>query len=180
MIHYNDENSFGHALKGIVICLVILCGLLFLSSCATPQNAETKKEIDYSGDFRHLQSQVESLRTDVSKQLSITTDKLSNLKVENRTVFLSPPDSTGKQHVVQESTTTAAKEDQERQQVNETITASMQQLTTRVDSLMNKVDTLIKEQGRVVQLSWWDLHKDKVYAAVLILIVVLVVLKRKQ
>ena len=35
---------------------------------------------------------VESLRLDVNKQTKITTDKLSDLKIENTTVYLSDPD----------------------------------------------------------------------------------------
>lgn len=167
-------------MKGIKICLIILFALLLLSACATSKNAEMTKEVDYAADFSHLQSQMESLRTDFSKQTNTLTDKMSNLKVENRTVILSPPDSTGRQYPMQESTTTATKDDQERQEVNETVSLSIEQLTTLVDSLINKVDTLTREQSKVVELSWWNLHKDKVYAAILIVILVLLALKRKS
>lgn len=167
-------------MKGIKICLIILFALLLPSGCATSKNAEMTKEVDYAADFRRLQSQMESLRTDFSKQTNTLTDKMSNLKVENRTVILSAPDSTGRQYPMQESTTTATKDDQERQEVNETVSLSIEQLTTLVDSLINKVDTLTREQSKVVELSWWDLHKDKVYAAILIVILVLLALKRKS
>ena len=80
---------------------------------------ETEKQIDYSGEFNHIQSLIEALRTDVSKQTKITTDKLSDLKIENKTVYLSLPDSTGKQYPVKESTTTASKQEQERTEADE-------------------------------------------------------------
>lgn len=181
MIHYNDEETaFGTAIKGYIVCLIILCALLFLSACATPRNAETDKQTDYTSDFNWLKSQMESLRADFSKQTNSITDKMSNLKVENRTVILSPPDSTGRQYPIQESTTTATKDDQERQEVNETTTLSIDKLDARIDSLSNTVNTFIKEQSKVVELSWWDLYKDKIYAAILVVILVLSVLKRKS
>jgi hypothetical protein len=78
---------------------------------------ETQKQVDYSGELSRIQSIIESLRLDVNKQTKITTDKLSDLKIENKTVYLSLPDSTGKQYPVKESTTTASKQEQERQKL---------------------------------------------------------------
>lgn len=42
-----------------------------------------------------MRNLIESLQLDVNKQTKITTDKLSDLKIENTTVYLSDPDSTG-------------------------------------------------------------------------------------
>lgn len=145
--------------------LLIIC-LVWLSSCATSRNSDTQKQVDYSEDFLRIQNKIESLRADVTKQTQVTTDKLSNLKIENRTVILSPPDSTGKQHVVQESTTKASKDDKENTRIDETVNITIQQLTTQIDSLSNKVDALLKEKQTVVELSWWNLHKDAVYAGI--------------
>ena len=92
---------------------------IWFTSCKTSRNIETQKQIDYSGDFLHLQNLIESLRLDVNKQTKVTTDKLSDLKIENTTVYLSPPDSTGKQYPVKESTTTASKQEQERTEISE-------------------------------------------------------------
>ena len=79
---------------------------IWFTSCKTSRNMETQKQVDYSGELSRIQSIIESLRADASKQTKITTDKLSDLKIENKTVYLSLPDSTGKQYPVKESTTT--------------------------------------------------------------------------
>lgn len=143
---------------------------IWFTSCKTSRNMETEKQIDYSGDFLYLQNLIESLRLDVNKQTKITTDKLSDLKIENKTVYLSSPDSTGKQYPIKESTTTASKQDQERTEVDETLSITLQQFSNRLDTISNKVNALLNQREKVVELSWWDLHKDKVYCYVIGLI----------
>ena len=143
---------------------------IWFTSCKTSRNMETEKQIDYSGDFLYLQNLIESLRLDVNKQTKITTDKLSDLKIENKTVYLSSPDSTGKQYPIKESTTTASKQDQERTEVDETLSITLQQFSNRLDTISNKVNVLLNQKETVVELSWWDLHKDKVYIGIIILI----------
>ena len=145
---------------------------IWFTSCKTSRNMETEKQIDYSGDFLYLQNLIESLRLDVNKQTKITTDKLSDLKIENKTVYLSLPDSTGKQYLVKESTTTASKQEQERSEVDETLSITLQQFSNRLDTISNKVNALLNQREKVVELSWWDLHKDKVYIGVIILIII--------
>lgn len=156
----------------IYILTMLLMSGVWLSSCKTSRNIETDKHVDYSGEFQRLKSMIESLRLDVSKQTKITSEKLSDLKIENKTVFLSPPDSTGKQYPVQESTTTASKQERENTEVNETLLMTMQQFTNRLDSISNKVDAVLNQKETVVELSWWDLHKDKVYIAIIFLIII--------
>lgn len=133
---------------------------------------ETQKQIDYFGEFSRIQSMIESLRADVSKQTKITTDKLSDLKIENTTVYLSSPDSTGKQYPIKESTTTASKQEQERTEISETLLLTMQQFSNRLDTISNKVDAVLNQKEKIIELSWWDLHKDKVYLSVIVLIIV--------
>ena len=108
----------------------------------------------------------------MNKQTKVTTDKLSDLKIENKTVYLSLPDSTGKQYLVKESTTTASKQEQERSEVDETLSITLQQFSNRLDTISNKVNALLNQREKVVELSWWDLHKDKVYIGVIILIII--------
>ena len=119
-----------------------------------------------------MRNLIESLQLDVNKQTKITTDKLSDLKIENTTVYLSDPDSTGKQYPVKESTTTASKQEQERIEVDETLSITLQQFSNRLDTISNKVNALLNQREKVVELSWWDLHKDKVYIGVIILIII--------
>ena len=145
---------------------------IWFTSCKTSRNIETQKQIDYSGDFLYLRNLIESLRLDLNKQTKVTTDKLSDLKIENKTVYLSAPDSTGKQHPIKESTTTASKQEQERTEVYETLSITLQQLSNRLDTISNKVNVLLNQKETVVELSWWDLHKDKVYCCVIALLIV--------
>lgn len=155
----------------IYITMFLMSGIWF-TSCKTSHNIESQKQIDYSGDFLYLRNLIESLRLDVNKQTKITTDKLSELKFENKTVYLSLPDSTGKQYPVKESTTTASKQEQERTEVYETLSITLQQFSNRLDTISNKVNALLNQREKVVELSWWDLHKDKVYIGVIILIII--------
>ena len=143
---------------------------IWFTSCKTSRNIETQKQIDYSGDFLYLRNLIESLRLDVNKQTKITTDKLSDLKIENKTVYLSLPDSTGKQYPVKESTTTASKQEQERTEIYETLSITLQQFYKRLDTINNKMNALMNQKEKVIELSWWDLHKDKVYIGIIILI----------
>ena len=129
---------------------------IWFASCKTSRNMETQKQIDYSEDFLYLRNLIESLRLDV--------------KIENKTVYLSAPDSSGKQYPVKESTTTASKQDQERTEVDETLSITLQQFSNRLDTISNKVNALLNQREKVVELSWWDLHKDKVYCYVIGLI----------
>lgn len=159
-------------LTAIVSLLAVIICCLVCSSCQTSRNMEMQTQIDYSGDFNHIQSIIESLRTDISKQTKITTDKLSDLKIENKTVYLSVPDSTGKQYPVKESTTTASKQEQESIEVDEILSITLQRLSNRLDTLSNKVDAVLNQKEKVIELSWWDLHKDKVYYCIIGLLIV--------
>lgn len=145
---------------------------IWLSSCKTSRNIDTQKQIDYSGDFLYLRNLIESLRLDVNKQTKITTDKLRDLKIENTTVYLSAPDSTGKQYPVKESITTATKQDQERTEVDETLSITLQQLSNQLDTISNKVNAVLNQKEKMIELSWWDMHKDKVYIGIIVLIII--------
>ena len=161
----------------IYITIFLMSGIWF-TSCKTSRNMETQKQVDYSGELSRIQSIIESLRTDVSKQTKITTDKLSDLKIENKTVYLSLPDSTGKQYPVKESTTTASKQEQERTEVYETLSITLQQFSNRLDTINNKMNALMNQKEKVIELSWWDLHKDKVYVGIIVLIIIVLIVHK--
>lgn len=159
-------------MKRLLYLTIFLALGIWFCSCGSSKNIETQKQVDYSGDFSRIVNSIESLKADVSKRTKITTDKLSNLKVENKTVILSPPDSTGRQYPVQESTTTASKDEQEHTEINETLLKTMQQFSNRLDSISNKVDALLNQKENVVELSWWNLHKKKLFVILILLIIV--------
>lgn len=157
-------------MKALIYITIFLMSGIWFTSCKTSRNMEMQKQVDYYGEFQYLRNMIESLQMNVNKQTKITTDKLSDLKIENKTVYLSPPDSTGKQYPIKESTTTASKQDQERTEVDETLSITLQQFSNRLDTISNKVNALLNQREKVVELSWWDLHKDKVYCYVIGLI----------
>lgn len=173
--HVPDFRKF-FSVAGLIIYTIIM---LAFCSCATSKNTDTQKQVDYSNDLLHIQRSIESLRYDFTKQTKVTTDKLSNLKLENKTVYLSEPDSTGKQHTVKESTTIASKDEQERQEVDETIVSRMEQFSARLDSVSDKLDVLLNEKTKVVELSWWDLHQDAIISCIILFIICAVFIWRK-
>ena len=132
-----------------------------------------QKQVDYRGEFQFLRNAVESLRTDVSKQTKITTDKLSDLKIENTTVYFSSPDSIGKQYPIKESTTTASKREQERMEIDETLSLALKQFSNRLDSLNGKVDVMLNLKEKIVEISWWDIYKGKLYCAIVGLLIII-------
>lgn len=165
-------------MKTLIYITIFLMSGTWFTSCKASRNMETEKQIDYSGDFLYLQNLIESLRLDVNKQTKITTDKLSDLKIENKTVYLSLPDSTGKQYPVKESTTTASKQEQERTEVYETLSITLQQFSNRLDTISNKMNALMNQKEKVIELSWWDLHKDKVYVGIIVLIIIVLIVHK--
>lgn len=162
----------------IIYITILLMSAIWLSSCKASRNIEMQKQVDYSEEFQYLRNMIESLQMNVNKQTKITTDKLSDLKIENKTVYLSAPDSSGKQYPVKKSTTTASKQDQERTEVDETLSITLQQFSNRLDSLSNKVDAVLNQKEKVVELSWWDLHKDKIYISIIVLIIIVVIVNK--
>lgn len=156
-------------MKQLIYIIILLASAIWLSSCKSSRNIETHKQIDYSGEFQYLRKVMEELRIGLSKQTKIVNDRLSDLKIENTTVYLSAPDSAGKQHVVKESITKVSKQEQERTEVDETLSITMQQFSSQLDTLSNKVDAFLNQKERLVELSWWDLHNMDVYAGLFIL-----------
>ncbi|EIC71903.1 histidine kinase [Bacteroides sp. D2] len=159
-------------MKMLIYITIFLALGIWFASCKTSRNIEMQKQVDYWGEFQFLRNSIESLKTDVSKQTKITTDKLSDLKIENTTVYLSAPDSTGSQYPVKESTTTASKLEQERIEVSEELSVALQRFSNRLDSLSNKVDVILNQKDMVVELSWWNLHKYKVYCGISCMLII--------
>ena len=88
---------------------------------------EKQQQIDYSSELQQLRNSLDSLHIDIDKQSKVTADKLSNLKLENKTVYLSMPDSTGKQYPIKQSTTNINKQDTEHTESAETLSISISQ-----------------------------------------------------
>lgn len=150
----------------LLFALPLACAL-FLSSCAASKNIDTSEHTNYSNELQNIRSSLDSLQWSIERQSQITTDKLSNLKLENTTVYLSVPDSTGKQYPIKQSTTQLNKEEKEHKQEYESLYNSLIQISNRIDSLHNKVNELGNKKEVIKELSWWDLHKDKIYGTLI-------------
>lgn len=149
---------------------------ILLSSCAAPKNMEQESHMDYSGVLQKMQSRMDSLLYNMDMIRKETSEKLSNLKVENTTTYFSVPDSAGRQHLTAVSKTIANKEEKESQSIDTEIAVTMQQLVEEVSGLKQQLNSVISDKEKVVELSWWDLHKDKVYAGAILLLFVFVLI----
>lgn len=145
---------------------------LALPACRTSQNVDTDKQVDYSGELAGMQHQLDSLMAAVQVERKEITDRLSNLKVEHKTVYYSIPDSTGRQYPVIISQTNADKEDKENTETTTELHATISELRAEVTSLNQRIDSFVKEQQKVAEMTWWDLHKWEVCVVVVLLIVV--------
>lgn len=148
--------------------LIIMAAIL--SGCRS-QNIDTARQVDYSADLRGMRQRLDSFLSSIQIERKEITDRLSNLTLENRTTVYSQPDSTGRQYPVVVSETKADKEDKVQTEVDTDLAATVQELRNEVSVLQDKVNNSLKEQEKVAELSWWDLHKWKV---IVVLVVVAV------
>lgn len=156
----------------------LMCLLMVLvCSCATPKNTESDSSADYADLIEWLRSSITGLENKIDKQSKTTSEKLSNLKVENKTVYLSPPDSTGKQHTTMESTTTATKVDEQRDETVQQTTRLLSVINQRIDSLSRKIDLVSETKVVEKKLSKWELFCINVggWAIGIVIITILVV-----
>lgn len=159
-------------MKRFNLYLIILLMSALCVSCRTSRNTEDIKRVDYSSELSGMRSSLDSLMAAVQKETTELSNKIGKLKVENKTVYYSVPDSTGKQYPVIVSETNADKEDKELTERYENLTAGLSAISERIDSISRKMDGLLRERHESIELSWWDLNKDKVYVSVLVAIVI--------
>lgn len=155
-------------MKKLPWILIVL--LAILSGCATPENIDRNVQIDNSNGLHQMQNRMDSLLYNMQLTQEETNEKLSNLQLENKTVYLSVPDSIGRQYPTQVSKTTVNKEEKENKATDTKIEVTMQQLISEVSVLKQRMNALISEKEKVKEVSWWDLHKMDVYAGLFALI----------
>lgn len=147
------------ALFGLIMALVLV-------SCKS-QEVTTEEQVDYTAYFEKQEQRTDSMFAALKLQQARTTEKLSNLKVENTTTYYTLPDSTGRQYPVYVSTTKANKEDKEQEQVYTVLNERISRMQVAIDSLTNAVTAFVQKKEDVQNISWWDLHKGKIYAAII-------------
>lgn len=167
-------------MKALSWLLVVL--LAILSGCATHENVDRNVQIDYSNGLHQMQNRMDSLLYNMQLMQKETNEKLSNLKLENKTVYLSVPDSTGRQYPTSVSQTTVNKEEKEHKTTDMRIEATLKQLITEIDELRQQFNAATLKKEKVEEVSWWQLHKVDVYAILLVvlLLVYLIYKVRKK
>lgn len=159
-------------MKRLLIFIIILLVSAICIGCRTSQNTEGTKQVDYSGELSGVKNSLDSLLATVQMETTELSNKIGKLKVENKTIYYSVPDSSGKQYPVIVSETNADKEDKESTERYDNLTANLSVISNRIDSISRKMDGLLREQHKNIELSWWDLNKDKVYIFILIVIII--------
>ena len=168
------------AMKALPWLLVVL--LAILSGCATPENVDRNVQIDYFNGLHQMQNRMDSLLYNIQLMQKETNEKLSNLKLENKTVYLSVPDSIGRQYPTSVSQTTVNKEEKEHKTTDMRTEATLKQLITEIDELRQQFNAATLKKEKVEEVSWWQLHKVDVYAILLVvlLLVYLIYKVRKK
>lgn len=158
----------------MAVFFLLLWALLWLVGCKVSQNTERQVNRDYTSDMNNLSAQMDSLLADFRLSQRQVTDKLSNLKLEHTGTFYAPPDSMGRQYPVYVSTTKADKDERTTEQLYTEMNATFRRLEQKMDALAETVDSALKKREKVVELSWWDLHKWQVGVGVLAVILIIV------
>ena len=152
-----------------LMCLLVFC------SCATPKNTGSDSSVDYADLVEWIRRSITGLEKKIDTQSQTTSEKLSNLKIENKTVYLSAPDSTGKQHTTMESTTTATKVDEQRDETVQQTTELLSIINQRIDSLSRKIDLASETKVVEKKLTKWETLCINVGWAIGIVIVTILV-----
>ena len=150
--------------------VILFFFMALLVSCKS-QETVTEKQTDYSSYFEKQGQKTDSLFAELKLQQQKTTEKLSNLKVENTTTYYTLPDSAGKQYPVYVSTTTANKDEKVNESMFAELSAEMSRMMEVIDSLTNEVNAAMNQKEEVTELSWWGLHKSGIYSVIAILII---------
>ena len=150
--------------------VILVFFMALLVSCKS-QETVTEKQTDYSSYFEKQGQKTDSLFAELKLQQQKTTEKLSNLKVENTTTYYTLPDSAGKQYPVYVSTTTANKDEKVNESMFAELSAEMSRMMEVIDSLTNEVNAAMNQKEEVTELSWWGLHKSGIYSVIAILII---------
>lgn len=166
-----EQKTSSEAMRRFAYTLTAIFLMLVLCSCRTSRNTDTSINTEQKEALSRMQASIDSLTGRVSIFQSETMERMSNMKVENKTIYYSKPDSTGKQYTTAVSETRSESNEQESRQTDTELQASVATLSMKVDSLSYKLDAALSKKEKIVELSWWDKHKDKVYISVVLVII---------
>ncbi len=149
-------------------------------SCRSSSNIDSHVDAISHEEIKRLKQMMDSLRVNVHLLRSESNERFANMKLENKTVYYSAPDSTGRQYPTAVSETKSESNKQESSRSDTELYASVAMLSVKVDSLSGKLDAVLNKKEKIVELSWWDRHKDKVYIAFSLIIVGWLVYKSRK
>ena len=161
----------------IMLC-PLMCILLMLS-CGTSKNTQKETNIDYTEQFQGVYNRMDSLRANMSLYRKETTEKLSNLKIENKTIHYSAPDSVGRQYPIMVSETKSEQDNKESSTTETELKAEVHKLTSEITDLKGAVKALVDEKSKVVEISWWDLYKIDIFFCAICIAVLWLIYKQK-
>ena len=159
-------------MKTVLHILIIILLTSAICSCASPQEVEYTGGEKTSNRYERLFMATDSMFGEISAAQRELKDRLAELKIENKTVYYSAPDSTGRQHPVSISETVARGSEKESSRTDTHMDAVLQKMMSRVDSLSDKVDAVLREQRKTVELSWWDRNKGCIDTAVQVMVLI--------
>ena len=139
-----------------VFWLVVGLLVFAMCGCAGSRHLETERAADYARRSSSFEDTVDSLRMELSRAARQTMERFSDLKVENRMVVWSAPDSCGRQYKERESRTSIDRRDREITELVEKAMADYLRLSHRIDSLMEKADGQSLEKVAERKLSRWE------------------------
>lgn len=176
----DQKHEFLGLLVWGIIGLVVMSAMMSLVGCVTPKNTNRNTQVDYSDVLQQMQTRMDTLLANMEVQRKETSEKLSNLKIENKTVYLSPPDSTGKQYPTMVSETNASKDEKENKTTETELKVTIQRLVDEVSDLRNELNANVVQKEKVKEVSWWQLHKVDVYAGLFILVLGWLIYKKNK
>ena len=131
-------------------------------SCKTPKNIDSNRNVANDSRYEELFRRADSSFSALYANQNRMTEKLSNLKIENKTTYYTLPDSTGKQHTTKVIETVVNKEDKEVTKEITELREIIKHQTQQIDSLTATINSTIKEQSQVKEVSWISLHWWKI------------------
>ena len=144
--------------KALVFLFV---SLLLLTSCKSKEVTMSEQK-DYTAYFDRQESKTDSLFKKMDAEYKKTSERLSNLKVENTTTYYTLPDSGGRQYPVVVSTTKADKNEKEKEELAIELSAMEKRLQSKIDSIGGLLKAQTNKKEAAVELSWWDMNKGRV------------------
>ena len=149
-------------MKKVVFIPLITIILVSIFSCRSPKNVESFQHVVNDNKYEELFRRADSSFSALYANQNRMTEKLSNLKIENKTTYYTLPDSTGKQHTTKVIETVVNKEDKEVTKEITELREIIKHQTQQIDSLTATINSTIKEQSQVKEVSWISLHWWKI------------------